>query len=296
MSQAHQTLLAMLEADRKRDSDAYNADDARRQLMNQIVAEIEDAWTVFIDKIFSNRIKIDLTFFTREILEVEGARYLSIAFGDTDGDAPPAHPVRLLEVRRRDDGKLAMFDVQRRHWAGHIYEGTFHHVWLADRDDGGCNLHCTFWNERLLPVTGPVVDKHPTAARAAALAARLVADPRFAEIEALGARAHALRKGFTPAMNEAVAFAQSRLGERREALEVANPTLVRDLSTHDWTWEYADRFIRSAADQEDRIKAALRKLDIDDAACLFVVHARASWRYMRSYLDKHPAVRVAAAA
>ena len=40
----------------------------------------------------------------------------------------------------------------------------------------------------------------------------------------------------------------------------------------------------------------LSRLDADDAACLFVVHTRHFWTYMRSYLDKHPAVRAAIAA
>lgn len=299
MSQAYQTLLAMLEADRKRTSEAYHTGEARRELINQISAEIHGAWTVAANKVGSfipDAVKIDLTFFTRQILEVEGARYLSIDFGKTDGDTPPAHPLRLLEARQRDDGKLAMFDIQRNEWAGHIYEGTFRHVYYSDREEGGCHLHSAPWAEYALPISGPVVDKHPTAARVAALATRLLADPRFAEIEDLGRRAHALREGFTPAMNAAVAFAQSSLGERRAALEAAWPDLVCDLTTQDWTYQYADRFIRTAADKEDRIKVALSRLDADDAACLFVVHTRHFWTYMRSYLDKHPAVRAAIAA
>ena len=201
---------------------------------------------------------------------------------------PKAYPARTVEIRRNAEGDLFVFDIDRRISLGHVYAGTFRHVWHEKREAGGCELTSLFYGVHLLPLSGPLVDKHPTAARVARFATRLATDPRLDRIFDLGLTAHEKRNGFTSYMDHAIAYATEVLGDRRAALEKAHPVLTEDLSCQDWSHHYSDMYIRSAAEREKRIIEKLKELNLDDAACLFVIHARPYWTYMLSHLARHP--------
>lgn len=57
----------------------------------------------------------------------------------------------------------------------------------------------------------------------------------------------------------------------RDADEVMSkyPELVKKMNGHDWTWQYADRFIKSASEMEETLKRELNEIPVKDALVLW---------------------------
>lgn len=220
-----------------------------------------------------------------EWIAAPGARYLLL---DLDGPGRGiAHRQRVTTtvLRVMDAGRIAdeaTGRVQRIDPKG-VYPTDAWVDWRAEEAAGG-----PIWTDPLfrspsfnkdvvlLPLTGPSVEgpgAHPAFARMAAYAAQVlgggVVDLRaMRDIDADLAAGVAERDTLLEeARNVALA------GFERTELEARHADLVARLRDHDWTWGYADRFLAAAADEEERIHAALAGIDPSEALALWMHHS-----------------------